>query len=305
MTAKYDVAVIGAGVAGMTAAKAVAESGLRGMIVEGMLFGGLVTNINHLEPRPEGMAASGADLSAEMMTEIADLGIEIVSASLTALTRLPSGDLKIETSDGEHVVRSVIVASGARFRKLGIPGEEEFEHRGVSSCADCDGPLYRGQPAVVVGGGDSALQEAAVLTEFCPTVHLVHRGDAFSGRRAFIDAVIKDPKISIHFNSVVDAIAGTDDVDAITLRDLKSNHTSSVPCKAFFAFVGLEANTEFLPPEMELVDGCLKVGDDLQTTLPNVFAAGAVRAGYNGEISNAIDDGRRAAEAAHRCLRPS
>jgi thioredoxin reductase (NADPH) len=298
MAERYDVAVLGAGVAGMMAAKLAAERGLKTLLVEGMIFGGLVTNVNHLEPHLDGLPSSGGDLAADLMAAVSDLGVEIVLAPTISFDQSDSGDLSIETGEGSYSARSVIVATGARLRKLGVPGEEEFEHRGVSHCAGCDGPLFREQPVMIVGGGDSALQEAVVLAEFCPTVHLVHRGEAFSGRPTFAAAVLANSRITVHFSTVVDEIIGAADVNAVRLRNLKSGETTLVPCKGFFAYVGLEPNTEFLPSAIATTGGFIKVNDRMETGMANVYAIGIVRAGNGGEITDAVEDAQRAVEAA-------
>jgi len=170
--ADFDVVVIGAGITGLTAAKAAVQSGLRTANIEALMFGGLVVNINDLDGETTG---SGTDLASNLMMEISDLGVENLSETVSTLAR--EGDrLKVTTDAGTHQARAVIIASGAKLKRLGIPGEAEFEYKGVSQCADCDGPMYKDEEVVVVGGGDSALQEALVLAEYCKRVHLVHRG---------------------------------------------------------------------------------------------------------------------------------
>ena len=129
---------------------------------------------------------------------VSDLGVTTLFESVTGLERLPDGLIRVTTLNGSHAARCVIVASGARLRKLGVPGEAELENRGVSHCADCDAPMLKGQTVMVVGGGDSALQEALVLTEFCPVVHLVHRGSTFSARAEFVEAVQRAQQIKVH-----------------------------------------------------------------------------------------------------------
>ena len=296
MTERYDVIVIGAGVAGMTAADLAAQKGLKVALAEEAMFGGLIINVNHLSPAPENMAGSGGDLAAEMMTKAADAGVDILMEPVSALEALPSGDIRITTQDEVRHARSVIIATGARLRKLHVPGEDEFEHRGVSHCADCDGPMFRGEPVMVVGGGDSALQEAAVLAEFSPKVHLVHRRGSFSGRDAFIKTVTANPNIAVHFDTIVDAIEGDSAVNTVRLRGVTSGQTTSVPCKGFFAYVGLEPNTGFLSGIDK--DGAhLRVNDRLETSLHNVYAIGAVRAGFGGELTHAIEDAGRVIEA--------
>lgn len=297
MSDRCDVFVIGAGVAGMTATDHAVRHGLDVRLAEATLFGGLVTNVNHLSPCPPGMPASGADLAADLMNGVVDLGVGVLMAEVQSIGRLPSGNIEITTAEGQYRARCVIVASGASLRRLDVSGEAEFEHRGVSHCADCDGPLFRGQAVVVIGGGDSALQEAAVLAEFCSAVHLVHRGHTFSARDEFVRAARTNSRIAVHLGTVVDAIEGESQVRAVRLRDVGSGRLQSLPCTGVFPFVGLDANTSFLPAGIERHEGCVKVNDDMETTLANVYAIGAVRASFPGELTDAIDDAARAVKA--------
>ena len=291
---QYDVIVIGAGIAGLTAAKHAAQSGLATASVEALLFGGLVININELDGEPHG---SGTDLASTLMMEVSDLGVANLSETVTALAR--DGDsLSVVTDAGRHRARAVIIASGAQLRRLGIPGEAEFEHKGVSQCADCDGPMYQGEDVVVVGGGDSALQEALVLAGFCKRVHLVHRGTQYRASRHLVDAVAARSNIQPVWNTVAEAVLGAQMVNAVRVRNVVDGAMTEIPCTGLFAYIGLEPRCEFAPPEIQrAANGGLITDNSLQTALAGVFAAGAVRAGYGGLLTHAIAEGNAAAKA--------
>ncbi len=299
---RFDLIVIGAGIAGLTAACEAARGGARVACFEQLMFGGLVTNVNELDPAPEGVSGSGIDLASELMGQLAELEVDYQSAAVTAVNRR-ADHVEVVTADASFTCRALVVASGASQRKLGVPGEAQFEHRGVSSCADCDAPLYQGQVAVVVGGGDSALQEALVLTRFCATVHLVHRRGTFRARRPFIDAIGAAGNLVQHLDSEVEAITGNDGVEAVTLRSLATGARQSVACSAVFAYVGLVPNTGCAPAQLGRNEtGHLLVDAQHGCSLPGMFAAGAVRAGFGGSLVDAMADGRAAAAAALRYL---
>lgn len=299
----YDVVVIGEGVSGLTAAHALAKNGLKVATLEAQLFGGLIINVNELEPVPETRPTSGAEFASELMQANGDLGVASIQEAVTAISN--GGDLKqVVTAGASYGARHVVVASGARIRRLGIPGEAEFEGRGVSQCADCDGPMYQNEEVVVVGGGDSALQEALVLARFCSKVHLVHRGTRFRAQPHFVEQVGNNARISTIWNATVEQIAGSRMVEKVCVKLGESGRVQEIPCAGIFAYVGLAPSSEFLPPEIKRDgDGCVVTAESLETALPGVWAIGAVRSGYSGLLHDAMNEANRAAEAISKRLK--
>lgn len=295
MATDFDVIVIGEGVAGLTAAGELAKHGLSVATMEAQLFGGLILNINELDPAPAG-ATAGAEFASSLVEAAANAGVESINEPVTGLeVAAAGGAVKVLTGGGSRSARGVVVASGARIKRLGVPGEAEFEGKGVSQCADCDGPMYQNETAVVVGGGDSALQEALVLAQYCKEVRLIHRDGAFTAKAHFQQAIDAQPKIKKTFNAQVTAIGGSQMVEQVTLKHT-DGHNEAVPCAGVFAYVGLAANTDFLPQSIQRdANGRVATNDKLETALPGVWAAGAVRSGCGGLIDDAIADGKKAA----------
>jgi thioredoxin reductase (NADPH) len=294
----FDLIVIGQGYAGLTAANLAALKGLKVASIEATFPGGLVTNINELDPWPEGAEHSGSDLTSNVAMANDEAGVASVSSAVASLTHEAGVWVARTEDDAVYGAPKVIVASGARFRKLGVPGEADFFGRGVSECADCDGPLYRGLEAVIVGGGDAAFQEAAALTKFADKVTIAMRGPAPRARPALVDAVIGNTKVVLQRDTQVTTIHG--DQSGVTGVSLQPSGGAEelLPCAGVFVFVGLQPNTDFLPPDLTHdAAGAVATDEDLQAA-PGLWAIGAVRSGFGGLLSDARADAERAVAAA-------
>lgn len=297
MATDFDVIVIGEGVAGLTAAGELAQAGFKVATLEAQLFGGLVININELDPLPSGSSGDtlgGAEYASSLVEAAANAGVNSMNEPATGIESA-GGVIKVLTDGGGRTARHVVIASGSRLRKLGVPGESEFEGKGVSQCADCDGPMYQNETVVVVGGGDSALQEAIVLSHYCNEVRVVHRSGKFTARDHFQQAVNAEPKILKTFNAEVTAVGGGQMVEKVSIKHA-DGRSEDVPCAGVFAYVGLEPNADFVPAAIPRdADGFISTNDKLETAMPGVWAAGAVRSGCGGLLDDAIADAKKVA----------
>jgi thioredoxin reductase (NADPH) len=294
-TSAFDVIIIGEGIAGLTAAGALAKKGLSAATFEQQIFGGLVLNVNELDPAPPGGEAGGAAFASELTGTNAEAGVTSIQEPVTALAAV-DGTYVVTTESGSYRARQVIIASGAKLKTLNVPGESEFEGRGVSKCADCDGPMFQNETVAVIGGGDSALQEANVLTHYCGKVLLLHRGTAFRAQQRLIDQVNANDKIEKRFGTTVEAILGGQMVEKVRVNTTAGSEEIAVA--GVFAYIGLEPNAAFVPDSIKRDDqGRLVTSDTLETALPGVWAIGAVRSGCGGSLDDAIAEANRAADA--------
>jgi len=299
----YDVLVVGGGVAGMTAGMYAANYGLRTSIVERMMGGASIINIEKIDNFPgfpEGI--SGAELGPAVQEQAMNAGADFIMGETTKITK--DGDYRVVASDaGEARAKAVIIAAGSTLRQLGIPGEEEYFGRGVSQCATCDGPLYMNQVVAVVGGGDSAADEAITLTEYCEHVLLIHRRDQLRAQQSLIDRVGENRKIEVVWNTVIEEILGVDTVSGLRLRNTVTNMENSLELSGLFVYVGLEPNSS-------LVDGLLKTDNaghiptsvSMETEVPGVYAIGDLRQNSSSQLVSAAGDGATAAVAAFKYI---
>ncbi|HSS59190.1 MAG TPA: FAD-dependent oxidoreductase [Solirubrobacteraceae bacterium] len=303
MAESYDVAIAGGGIGALTAAVHASRMGRSTIVVGGRAPGGLLLSIERIDGVPgfpEGIA--GYELCPMLQEQAADDGAEIRMADLEGLERAGE-DWRLQTSDGEVLARAVILATGARLRSLAVEGEERLQGRGVSHCASCDAPLMRDRTVGVVGGGDSALQEALTLADAVGEVIVLHRGDELTAQAAYREPVLTHPKITVRYGTVVEEILGEDAVSGVRTHDVASGDTRDLELGGLFIYVGLEPNSDYLRDLVELDDdGRIPTDANMQTELAGVFAAGIVRRGSLGQAAISAGEGAAAAKAAHRHL---
>jgi thioredoxin reductase (NADPH) len=301
---EYDLLIVGAGLAGLTAAMYGARFGLRTMLVEHMAAGGQVLNVEKIENFPGfPQGISGFDLGPLVQEQAEAAGAEFSMDTATGVL-VDGPRLVLQCEGAEFNTKTLIVAAGSALRALGIPGEAEFMGKGVSHCASCDAPFFVGKKVCVVGGGDSALDEAAVLAESrVGHVTVVHRGLEFSrAQKAAVDRLNALSNVETLFDTEVIEILGADTVSGVRLR----SHGSALERElaGVFVFVGLEPNTSILRGVADLdPSGHIVVDNHLQTSVPGVFAAGDIRQGSAGQLASAAGDGASAATFAARYLR--
>lgn len=300
MAMEFDIAVIGGGIAGLTAVQHALLGGRSVAHVMGMEpMGGLVCNVGELHGYPAGEeAVSGIGLASGLFIANTELGAEAHMVDATALARDGNG-FRIDM-DGDAIrAGQVIVATGARLRMLDVPGAADMVGRGLSQCAWCDGALYKGQDVVVVGGGDAALEEALHLAEFAGKVTLVTRGDGFRARRAYVAKLADCGNAEVRRMSDVVEVVGGDGVDAVRIHDRQTGQTDELPCRGLFVFIGLEPNAALFGNLTETdEDGRIATDEAMRTATPGLYAVGAVRAGYRGRLVHAVAEAATAAMVA-------
>jgi thioredoxin reductase (NADPH) len=299
----YDIVVAGGGVAGLTAGLTAARLGRSTVVLGGGIPGGLLLSIERIDGYPgfpEGVA--GYELCPSLQEQAAAAGAEVAALELEGLEHA-NGSWRITTSEGEVDARAMILATGARFRRLGVPGEDRLHGRGISTCASCDGPLLGGATATVVGGGDSALQEALTLAGTAKKVIVFHRGDELDGQANYRRLVEEQPAIEVRYDTVVEEILGAERVEAVRVRDLADSSVSELDVAAVFPFVGLEPNSGPFAEHVALDErGAVRTDDGVATSADGIFAAGVVRSGAAGRAAAATGEGAAAAIAADAYL---
>ena len=298
----YDTIIIGAGPAGMTAALYAARSNLKVALIEGGLPGGQMNNTSDIENQTGDANISGPELAEKMFEPLENLGVEHLYGFVENIEN--HGDVKkVITDDEEFETRTVIVATGSKHRLLGVSGEEELNSRGVSYCAVCDGTFFRDQDLLVVGGGDSAVEEAIFLTQFAKTVTIVHRRDELRAQKVLQDRAFANEKINFIWDSVVKEIKGENRVESVVIENVKTNQVTEHAFGGVFIYVGLDPVSDFTK-DLQIQDesGWIVTDDHMKTSVAGVFAVGDVRQKDLRQVTTAVGDGAIAGQEAYKYI---
>lgn len=296
---KRELVIIGAGPAGLTAAIYGKRSGLDVLVLEKSAPGGQINVTDEIENWTGTIHTSGPELAESFRKHAEHFRAEFRESVVEGI-ELGDGKKIVKTDSGEIEAEAVIVATGASFRKAGVKGEEEFTGRGVSYCAVCDGAFFEDETVAVIGGGNTAVEEAVYLTRFASKVYIIHRRDSFRADRTATERALTNEKIEVIWNSVLEEIAGDEMVEKILLQNVKTGEKSELPVAGVFVFVGMEPNTGFMKDLVETArGGWIKTNDRMETSVEGVFAAGDVRDKFLRQVVTAAGDGATAAMAAY------
>lgn len=306
----YDVVIIGGGPAGLTAAIYACRAGWKTLLIEKGAFGGQAAITDQIENYPgfaEGI--SGPELMNKFYEQAVHFGCKMLMAEVSGITKPEAKDgaknfHTIETTDGPVQGKTVLIATGAQARDLGIKGEKEFQGRGVSYCATCDGFFFRNKKVAVIGGGDAAVKEALFLAKLAREVVIIHRRDTFRADKYLSAQVIATPNIKIYWDTVVDEIAGDKTIDRIVLHNVKTMESITEAIDGVFIYVGRKPNTDFLtelyPKDAQ---GYLLADESMQTAIPGIFAIGDCRQKQMRQVATAVGDGASVLAAVDEYLR--
>ena len=299
----YDTIVIGAGPAGMTAALYAGRSNLKVALLERGIYGGQMNNTAEIENYPGYDHISGSALAEKMFETKKKFGVDHIFGTLIRIEE--DGPIKkVITEDGVLETKSIILAMGAKHRLLGVPGEDTYNSRGVSYCAVCDGAFFRGQKLLVVGGGDSAVEEALFLTQFAESVTIVHRRDQLRAQKVIQDRAFANEKINFIWDSVVEEIKGDDlRVQSVVIKNVKTEEVSELDFGGVFIYVGLDPMTESVA-DLGITDeaGWVVTNEKMETSKAGIYAIGDIRQNQLRQIATAVGNGAVAGQEVYNYI---
>jgi thioredoxin reductase (NADPH) len=300
----YDVIVVGAGPGGLAAGMYTARAKLKSIVLEKGLPGGQINNTGLIEDYPGFTSIDARELAQKMEEHARHFGTEIRTLETTAVKKV--GDqFEVHTAEGVLTAKAVILATGGSPVYLKCPGEMEFQKKGVSYCAICDGPLplFRNKPMVVVGGGDSAVEEGMFLTKYASRVYLVHRRNEFKASAILQDRLRENSKVEVLMESAVEQVGGSDTVEWVKIKNLKTGDIRKIDTAALFIFIGFTPNSGIVKDTVKKDEkGYILTNQNMMTSIPGLFAIGDLRQQLTKQITNAVGDGTTAAVASEKFI---
>lgn len=299
----YDLIIIGSGPAGLSAAIYAQRARLDALVLEKeYISGGQVVNTSEVDNYPGLPGMNGYELGMKFRAHADALEARFEMAEVKDII-IEETQKIVRTDKGDYHARAIIIATGARHRKLEVPGEEEFAGMGVSYCATCDGAFFKGRTVAVVGGGDVAVGDALFLSRGCEKVYVIHRRDELRAAKSMQEKLMQLPNVEVIWDTVVEEICGEDQVEALKLKNKKSGDIRNLPIDGVFVAVGMEPNTNMVPKEVEKDEkGYIVADENCITNITGIFAAGDVRTKFLRQIITAAADGANAVEAVQHCL---
>lgn len=304
MSDLFDIVIVGAGPGGLAAGLYGARAKLKIVVLEKELPGGQINKTGLIEDYPGFNSIDARELAEKMANHAKEVGAEIRSTSASAIRKV--GDhFEVDTTEGVLKAKTVIAATGGSPNYLGCAGEKEFWTKGVSYCAICDGPLplFRNKPMVVVGGGDAALEEGMYLTKYASKIYLVHRREEFRASQIIQERARQNPKIEFLLNSALETVGGSDLVEWADVKNLKTGKMTRIPVSGVFIYIGFKPNSDLIKESLKKdAAGHILTNQNMETSVPGLFAVGDVRQQLTRQITNAVGDGTTAAVAAEKFI---
>lgn len=299
---EYEIIIVGGGPAGLAAGLYAARARRDTLLIERKITGGQIALTAAVENYPGIDSINGFDLAQAMLKQAEKYGLRVTSADVSGIDQQDALHV-VHTDDGDYTAKAVILAGGADFNKLGVPGEERLTGYGVSYCATCDGAFFKDQTVAVVGGGDAAMDEGLFLTRYVKKAYMIHRRDTLRASAILRERAFANPKMEFVWNTVVEEILGDTSVTGVRVRNVKTGETRVLDVAAVFVFIGLTPNTQYLRGKLRMDNGGhIFVNEWMETEIPGLFAAGDIRANSARQVVTAAGDGATAAIRADHYL---